>query len=103
MDLRGRDHEPSAEAAMTLLYTDPLFLKHDTGSHHPETAERLRAITARLDKSGLAKKCTAGKFQPLDEETVSKLHAPKMVTTAKQLAAHGGGRIDADTIVSADS
>ena len=22
---------------MTLLYTDPLFLKHDTGPHHPET------------------------------------------------------------------
>src|SRR5437773_1839090 len=28
---------------MTLLYTDPIFLEHDTGPH-PETAERLRAI-----------------------------------------------------------
>ena len=25
--------------AMTLLYTDPLFLKHDTGQH-PERADR---------------------------------------------------------------
>src|SRR5437660_1200211 len=103
MDLRGRDHEPSAEAAMTLLYTDALFLKHDTGTHHPETAERLRSITVRLEKRGLAKKCTAGKFKPLDEDTVAKLHAPKMVTAAKQLAAHGGGHLDGDTVVSPDS
>ena len=34
---------------MTLLYTDPLFLKHDTGQH-PENAGRLRSITARLEK-----------------------------------------------------
>jgi len=27
---------------MTLLYTDPLFLEHDTG-RHPENADRLRA------------------------------------------------------------
>jgi acetoin utilization deacetylase AcuC-like enzyme len=92
-----------AETVMTLLYSDPRFLKHDTGPHHPETAERLRAITARLDRHGLTKKCTAGAFKPLDEETVSKLHAPKMVTAAKQLAAHGGGRLDADTVLSADS
>src|SRR5262245_4277549 len=94
---------PSREAAMTLLYTDPVFLKHDTGTHHPETSERLRAVTARLEKSGLAKKCTAGKFKPLDEETVSKLHAAKMVTAAKQLAAHGGGHLESDTVVSPDS
>jgi acetoin utilization deacetylase AcuC-like enzyme len=88
---------------MTLLYTDPLFLKHDTGTHHPETADRLRAITARLDKAGLAKKCKAGTFKPVDEETVGKLHTPKMVTAAKQLAEHGGGHLDADTVVSPDS
>ena len=37
---------------MTLLYDSPTFLKHDTGKH-PETAERLRAIDAMLDASGL--------------------------------------------------
>jgi acetoin utilization deacetylase AcuC-like enzyme len=87
---------------MTLLYTDPLFLKHDTG-RHPETSDRLRSITARLEKVGLAKKCTAGVFQPLAEETVTQVHAAKQVQTVKQLAQHGGGRIDPDTVVSADS
>jgi acetoin utilization deacetylase AcuC-like enzyme len=87
---------------MTLLYTDPIFLKHETG-RHPETADRLRSIKARLDKSGLAKKCATGTYQPLAEETVAKLHSPKMVAQVKQVAAHGGGRLDPDTVVSPDS
>jgi acetoin utilization deacetylase AcuC-like enzyme len=88
---------------MTLLYTDPLFLKHDTGRHHPETADRLRSITARLEKSGLAKRCTAATYKPLTEEAVSKVHAPMQVLRAKQVAQHGGGHLDADTALSADS
>ncbi len=87
---------------MTLLYTDPLFLKHDTGLH-PETGDRLRSILARLDKAGLLKKCTAGTYQPLAQETVAQLHAPKQVMAIKQLAQHGGGHIDPDTVVSPDS
>ena len=77
---------------MTLLYADPLFLKHDTG-RHPETALRLKAITAGLEKAGLIKKCTAGTYKPLTEEVVGRLHDPKVVVAVKQLAAHGGGRI----------
>lgn len=87
---------------MTLLYTDPLFLKHDTG-RHPETADRLRAINARLDKSGLPKKCVSGTYKPLTEEAVAALHSPRQVQQVKQLAAHGGGRVDPDTVVSPDS
>ncbi len=87
---------------MTLLYTDPLFLKHDTG-RHPEKADRLRSITARLDKAGLVKKCTAGTYKPLTEEAITAVHDPKLVQSVKQLAAHGGGHIDGDTVVSPDS
>jgi acetoin utilization deacetylase AcuC-like enzyme len=88
---------------MTLLYTDALFLKHDTGKGHPEKPDRLRAISKQLDKAGLIKKCTAGTYTPLTEEAVAKLHSAKMVTAAKQVAEHGGGRLDADTVVSPDS
>ena len=45
--IRPRYNEPRRATTMTLLYTDPLFLKHDTG-RHPETSDRLRSITARL-------------------------------------------------------
>ncbi len=87
---------------MTLLYSDPVFLKHDTGQH-PEKAERLRSITARLDKAGLTKKCKPGSYQPLAEETITQVHSPKQLVRVKQVAAHGGGHIDPDTVVSADS
>lgn len=87
---------------MTLLYSDPLFLKHETGPH-PETADRLRAITARLNKRELVKQCTPGTYQPLTEDAVAKIHNPKMIHRAKQVAEHGGGMLDADTVVSVDS
>ena len=87
---------------MTILYTDPLFLKHDTG-RHPENADRLRAVTARLLKAGLDKLCHAGEYQPLTEEAVRAVHDAKQVQAAKQIADHGGGHLDADTVVSKDS
>src|SRR5262249_35244799 len=67
---------------------------------NPEGAERLRALTARLEKAGLVAKCTAGTYRPLTEEAVAKLHSAKQVTAVKQLAQHGGGRLDPDTVVS---
>ena len=72
---------------MTLLYMDPLFLKHDTG-RHVEVADRLRAITARLEKAGLPVKCQAGTYRPLTEEAVGRLHAPRMVVAPPR----GGAR-----------
>lgn len=84
---------------MTLLYTDPLFLQHNTG-RHPECADRLRAITARLEKAGLLQQCPPGTYQPLTEEAVAQLHAPRQIAAVKQLAEHGGGHVDPDTVVS---
>src|SRR5437870_3854407 len=87
---------------MTLLYTDPVFLKHDTG-RHPENADRLRAISTRLSKAGLINKCTAGTYEPLTQEAVATVHAAKQLQAIKQLAEHGGGQLDADTVVSPES
>ncbi len=87
---------------MTTLFSDPLFLEHDTGTH-VETAQRLRAITGRLQKSELVKMCNQGNFKPLNEEAVARLHSEKMVHRVKQVAEHGGGRLDPDTVVSAKS
>jgi acetoin utilization deacetylase AcuC-like enzyme len=87
---------------MTLIYTDALFLKHDTG-RHPENANRLRSILSGLEKHGLMKKCTKADYKPLAEDAVTKIHSPSQVVRAKQVAEHGGGYLDSDTIVSADS
>ena len=88
---------------MTLLYTDPLFQKHDTGKRHPEAAERLRVIIEHLDRLPLAKKCTAGTYKPVAEEQLAKIHSAKQIQTVKQLAEHGGGRVDGDTPVCSES
>jgi acetoin utilization deacetylase AcuC-like enzyme len=87
---------------MTLLYTDPLFLKHETG-RHVEIPDRLRSVTNRLEKAGLPKKCTAGTYRPLTEETVAQVHSARLVQQVKQVAAHGGGLLDPDTVVCPDS
>src|SRR5687768_16110558 len=87
---------------MTLLYSDPVFLKHDTG-RHPENADRLRSVTARLGQSGLAEKCARGTFAPLAPEAVAQVHDPRLARIVQQVCEQGGGRIDADTVCSPDS
>jgi acetoin utilization deacetylase AcuC-like enzyme len=89
---------------MTLLYTHPLFLQHETGPH-PETPDRLRAISARLAKTDLPSRCRTAPNHPLPDlsETLAQVHSPRMVRAVAGMAAHGGGRIDPDTVVSPES
>ena len=87
---------------MTVLYTDPLFLQHDTG-RHPETANRLRAVSARLEKSDLPSRCRLGAYQPLTVKSVEAIHSPRMLHGIEDATARGGGHLDADTVVSPES
>jgi acetoin utilization deacetylase AcuC-like enzyme len=84
---------------MTLLITDPLFLEHHTGPH-VERPDRLRAITARLDATGLASRCAAGTYRPLTEPEIVRIHEQRVIDHARSLAAEGGGWADGDTFVS---
>ena len=87
---------------MTLLYTDPLFLHHETGPH-PETPDRLRAINSRLEKTDLPSRCRAGCYRPLSAEVVTQLHSQRMVRSAEGMSVRGAGHLDADTVVSPES
>jgi acetoin utilization deacetylase AcuC-like enzyme len=84
---------------MTLLYSDPLFQKHETG-RHPESPARLASVTARLAQTGLAARCTPGTYQPLTPGQVTRVHDPYVPDQVAQLANLGGGRLDPDTVVS---
>jgi acetoin utilization deacetylase AcuC-like enzyme len=84
---------------MTLLYTDPLFLQHDTGPH-PERADRLRSILVALHETGLIERCTRGTYHPLREEELTSLHTPEMIERVERIGERGGGHLDADTVVS---
>lgn len=87
---------------MTLLFSNPLFLQHQTGEH-PECPARLKAILGRLHKSGLTAQCHEEEFTPLSEVAVAAVHERRVIETAKHLAKNGGGYIDADTVVSPHS
>lgn len=84
---------------MTLLYTDPCFLDHETGSH-PERAERIRHIQQRLQQAGLAAKCRRPTWEPLSRQRLARVHSPQYVDEIRAFARSGGGYIDADTLVS---
>jgi acetoin utilization deacetylase AcuC-like enzyme len=84
---------------MTLLYTSPVFLEHDTGAH-PERALRLTAISRHLAVKGLAQKCIQPQWSPATREQIGRLHRDSWYDEVRDYAAAGGGRIEADTVVS---
>ena len=87
---------------MTLLYYHPIFLEHNTGDH-PENAGRLTPVLERLKSSGLDVRCVQPKWQAASVERLGYVHPPEYIVSIEQYAAHGGGRIEADTVVSTRS
>jgi len=87
---------------MTLLYMDDKFLLHDTGSH-PECAARLEHVHARLKASDLLDKVTQVPIHRATDADLRRVHPAEHLQDIQQLADAGGGRIEADTVVSPDS
>lgn len=87
---------------MTLLYMDEKFLLHDTGNH-PECAARLECVHARLKSSALLSRVTRVPIPRATDADVKCVHSAEHIDSVRRLADEGGGRIDADTVVSPDS
>lgn len=87
---------------MTLLYSDSEFLEHDTG-HHPESAQRLIAVTARLEQAGLIERCVRPDWAHATSQQIQLVHTAAMRTSVEGFSLKGGGRIEVDTAVSHDS
>jgi acetoin utilization deacetylase AcuC-like enzyme len=87
---------------MTLVYYDDRFLRHKTGSH-PECPQRLRAIHARLEESGLLKRCEQHTVVAAADEDILRVHPERHLTHLREFARAGGGRIEVDTVMSIDS
>jgi len=84
-----------------LLYTDRRFLNHDTGSH-PENAERLRRIHP-VFKNKWFDRTIRPSWKEATPEEICLIHDPSYVPVVRKLAEKGGGRIEGDTQVSAES
>ena len=84
---------------MTLLYDDPCFLKHETGPEI-ERSERLRAISHRLQTTGLAAECKRPEWQPVSRRRLARVHSPAYIDSVVAVAKSGGGHIEQETTVS---
>ncbi len=87
---------------MTLLYHDPRFLEHATGSH-PEKPSRLVAIDRRLREAGLDRRAMQPQFAPISIERVATVHDAGYIEQVREFIARGGGSIEVDTVVSPQS
>lgn len=87
---------------MTLLYADDRFLKHDTGDH-PESPERLQAVRQILMDDLPTGPITRPIWEPVTLDQISLAHDPDLAPLVQKFAQQGGGRIEADTILSPES
>lgn len=84
-----------------LLYHEQ-SLEHDDPTH-PENAERLRAILALLDSSGILPEVQQLQARPATEQEIMAVHHPRLVEELQFMAYEGGGMIDHDTYMTGDS
>lgn len=77
------------------LYTHPVFERHDMGAGHPECPERLAAVHAGLNDSGLAKRLAWYQAPLVDRDALLRVHAPDHVAAIER-AAPSQGRVSLD-------
>ncbi len=87
---------------MTLLYTSPRFLDHNTG-RHPENASRLIHITDHLCETGLAARCATPVWEGATAEQLARVHEPGYVAELEALIRGRGELTDGDNVVSPES
>ncbi|HVB13624.1 MAG TPA: histone deacetylase [Candidatus Dormibacteraeota bacterium] len=86
---------PGRALPLVLLYDD-LFLQHESPGH-PESPERLRAITARLRAEPQLQDCRWEAAPPATEDDVRLVHSRQYLKQIQAFCAKGGGWIDPDT------
>jgi acetoin utilization deacetylase AcuC-like enzyme len=88
---------------MLPVYYSETFLSHNTGPFHPERPARLQAISKALRKAPFANQLE-WRDPPLAElGELERVHSPRHIQQVAELAAAGGGYLDADTVVSPGS
>ncbi len=89
----------------TALITHPAFLNHDTGEHHPERPDRMRAIDKMLAAETFAHLDRRDAPLRIDDEAyIAMAHGPQHIADLKAAIEHisgGATHIDPDTVASA--
>lgn len=87
----------------TAFVYHPDYLLHDAGAMHPERPDRLRAIMAHLEKTGLLEELHRITPEPADEIWLNRVHPPEYVRLIEKASASAPAALDPDTRLSKDS
>lgn len=87
---------------MTLFYYDPIVLEHETGAH-PENATRLRTVMTRLEQQQVLQGMIRPEWESASDDQLRRVHSEKSIRNICDAVDEGGGRLDADTVVSPKS
>jgi acetoin utilization deacetylase AcuC-like enzyme len=72
---------------------------HDAGPGHPERPERIAAVLAALRAPALASQVAWVEATPANRSAIAAVHDAAYLDRLEQLAAAGGGALDADTVM----
>jgi acetoin utilization deacetylase AcuC-like enzyme len=79
------------------------FLRHITMPGHPERPERITAIHNAVRGAGLWEKMIQITPTPVDETMLEWIHTPQYIESVRAVCGGGGGMLDEDTPVGAES
>lgn len=82
-----------------LLYLDDAFADHETGNH-PECPERIRRINRHLREVEFDQRCERPTWCEASLEQVTRIHQADYLHQLRESSEAGGGRIEADTVIS---
>ncbi|MBU1932427.1 MAG: histone deacetylase [Candidatus Omnitrophica bacterium] len=87
----------------TALIYHPVYLKHETGPHHPERPSRLRAILRKLKNTGLADELELIEPEKASVDDIALVHKRDYIARVKDAAGKTLVNLDPDTVISQDS
>ncbi|WP_420639281.1 histone deacetylase [Candidatus Poriferisocius sp.] len=89
---------------MSVLWiTDERFLDHDTGRSHPERPARLGAVIEGVRRAGLGDALVPTEPRMATDAELLAVHHPSVLDGVRRVAQAGGGRLDPDTVLAAES
>jgi acetoin utilization deacetylase AcuC-like enzyme len=92
---------PAGDAMTIGFISNPDFGRHDTGWGHPEHVGRIRAIpTALRNEPELLMRVQHVESRHATADELAIAHDARYIASVRNLAERGGGRFDADTVVS---
>ncbi|NNN15254.1 MAG: histone deacetylase [Acidimicrobiaceae bacterium] len=89
---------------MAVLFgSHPIFADHDSGTHHPERSERLKAVARGMEAVSDVVELLRYTPGPAPMEALVRVHDSEYLESLKRFCLMGGGELDPDTAVSIQS